>query len=91
MSAPGFDPHPIIHIAAETAPRLARRSRTVAITALAAVVSGIAWAVALVPAFAGFAFAVGAAVGWCVWIEKHPETGNRNGLPTYRRALEGRG
>jgi hypothetical protein len=53
--------------------RRASRWRMAAITGLAVVFAGFAWALAMAPPFVGFLFAVGAAVGWCVWLEKCPE------------------
>ena len=53
--------------------RRASRWRTAAITGLVVAFAGFAWVLAMVPPFVGFVFAVGAAVGWCVWFEKCPE------------------
>jgi hypothetical protein len=36
-------------------------------------VAAFAWFVSIAPAVVSFAVAVGAAVVWCAWLEKHPE------------------
>jgi hypothetical protein len=45
--------------------------RTVGLSLIAAV-SGTAAAVAWEPALISFAVAVTAAIGWCIWLERHP-------------------
>ena len=63
----------VIRVVDAAAVRRARRRRTAAITGLVVPFAGFAWVLAMVPPFVGFVFAVGAAVGWCVWLEKCPE------------------
>lgn len=60
----------VIRVVDAAAVRRASRWRTAAITGLVVVFAGFAWALAMLPPFVGFLFAVGAAVGWCVWLEK---------------------
>jgi hypothetical protein len=68
----------VIREADATAARLARRRRTAAIMGLVAVLAGFAWVLAVVSSLVGFVFAVGAAIGWCVWLEKYPEAKSRS-------------
>jgi hypothetical protein len=63
----------VIRVVDAAAVRRASRWRTAAITGLVAVFAGSAWVLAVMPPFVGFVFAVGAAVGWCVWLEKYSE------------------
>ena len=63
----------VIWVADAAAVRRASRWRTAAITGLVVVFAGFAWVLAMVPPFVGLVFAVGATVGWCVWLEKCPE------------------
>lgn len=63
----------VIGVVDAAAVRRASRWRRAAITGLVVVFAGFAWALAMVPPAVGFVFAVGAAIGWCVWLEKYPE------------------
>ena len=51
----------------------ARLSRRTALLVVAVLASGILWLVAIAPAAVAFALAVGLGVGWCAWLEGHPE------------------
>jgi hypothetical protein len=46
-------------------------------------IAAFGWFVSIAPAAVSFAVAVGAAVAWCAWLEKHPEA------PASSAALEG--
>jgi hypothetical protein len=50
-----------------------RFRRVVALIALTALVGSFAWLLFLLPVYLGFALSVGSAIGWCIWIEHHPE------------------
>ena len=41
---------------------------------LMALVAVVGWFVAIAPAVVGFGLAVAAAVPWCIWLERHPES-----------------
>ena len=32
-----------------------------------------AWVLLVVPAIVGFGLSAASAIGWCIWLEKHPE------------------
>lgn len=60
--------------------RSARASTTVSAPAVAAavfaiilLVAGFGWFVTIAPPLVSFAVAVGAAMAWCAWLEKHPD------------------
>lgn len=63
----------VIRVVDAAAVRRASRWRTLAITGLVVVFAGFAWVLVMVPPLVGFVFAVGAAFGWCVWLEKYAE------------------
>jgi hypothetical protein len=50
-----------------------RLRRGVALIALTAFVGSVAWLLFLLPVYVGFAVSVGSAIGWCVWLERHPD------------------
>jgi hypothetical protein len=43
------------------------------VTAVLVLAGGLAWVLAIAPAFVEFGLAVAAAVAWCVWLERHPD------------------
>jgi hypothetical protein len=51
------------------APRLRR-----AAAGLGGLLGALAWLVSVAPALLAFACAVAAAVGWSIWLDRHPES-----------------
>jgi hypothetical protein len=64
---------PVVLILVLLGEREARVRRVVALTAATGLVASFAWLLFVLPAYAGFALSVGSAIGWCIWIEHHPE------------------
>ena len=54
----------------------ARRRQQIAIAGSVPLLTGVGALLTWTPPYLGFGFAVAAAMGWCVWLEKHPETPN---------------
>jgi hypothetical protein len=64
-------------------PSASTLSRSVAATVgVLLPVAAFGWFVTVVPAVVSFAVAVGAAMAWCAWLEKHPEGSSDASQPT---------
>jgi hypothetical protein len=64
-------------------PSASTLSRSVAATVgVLLPVAAFGWFVVVVPAVVSFAVAVGAAMAWCAWLEKHPEGRSDASQPT---------
>jgi hypothetical protein len=61
---------------------IVRAYRGVILSALVAFVAAVAWVLLVVPPFVGFGLSVASAMGWCFWLDRHPEVNAHDDRPS---------
>ena len=57
-----------------------RAYRAVVVSLLFGFSIAFAWVLLVAPAIDGFGLSAASAIGWCIWLEKHPEIGADHNL-----------
>ena len=66
-----------------------RAYRTLVISVLLGFITALVWVLVVVPAVVGFALAMGCAVAWCIWLERHPHVHDHDTPPSSASCIEG--